>query len=524
MRAPLWSVLSAGLLCVPAGAEAGRIYALVIGIDEYRFVTDLQGAVNDANDIAVALTGLDAEVTTLLDGSASRDAILAEWRRLASGLAPDDQLIVSYAGHGSNEPEHFSGSEADGRDETLLLSGFAPFGPAAAERIRDDEIAELIALAGEGQTIFVADACHSGTLSRNLAPALGFRYVSVGQIEADPLPPPPPRASGAEGREQAALFLAAADDSEKTPEFLIDGKPRGALSYAFAAGLRGDADADGDRVLTKGEIETFVRRKIRSVSQGSQRPQVAPAGESERVVIALRGNATPVAGDRPVDLEFDALPAVTLSHDGGPEGDRLLAGLSGVTLVPPGTVADLRLEMATGALRSMVGDVVREVAGAPSPAIRADVQAVADTQRLTGALTAMAGDLDVSFLGGDRTYRRGDVVTVRVTGRERPGLTLLNIASDGKIAFLYPRPDFGDPDSIAADATLDLALEVGAPFGADTVIAIETDGPAPELREMLRRLDGSRDVAGFWDGFRAYARSLPTPPGVAVFPFHTVRG
>ncbi|WP_347313403.1 caspase family protein [Defluviimonas sp. SAOS-178_SWC] len=524
MRGLLQRFLIAVLALAPVSAEAGRIYGLVIGIDDYSFVPDLHGAVNDASDIADALTELDAEVVTLLDHAASREAILAEWRRLATGLGPDDQLIVSYAGHGSNEPEHFVGSEKDGRDETLLLSGFAPYGPAAAERIRDDEIAELIALAGDGQTIFVADACHSGTLSRNLAPALGFRYVSVGKIEADPLPPPPPRTSTAEGRDVAALFIAAADDSEKTPEFLIDGRPRGALSYAFAASLRGAADADGDRVLTKGEIETYVRRKIRSVSQGSQRPQVEPAGESDRVVIALPGAPAEPSGTRPTDRGFDALPPVTLSHNGGPEADRILAPLRGVTLVANGTPADLRLDLGVGSLLSMVGDVVREIGTTPPQAMREDVQSAVDTLRLTTALTAMGSDLDVSFAGGDRTYRRDDVVSVRVTGRESAGLALLNIASDGEIAFLYPRTDLGDPAEITRDASLDLPLRVQAPFGADTVIAVETDGPAPELREMLQLLDGSHDVAGFWEGFRRFARSQRVAPRIAVFPFHTTRG
>ncbi|MDA8747900.1 caspase family protein, partial [Litoreibacter sp.] len=217
------------LATAPVPALAGKIYGLVIGVDEYQFITDLNGAVNDARDIADALGGLGAEVTILLDGAASRRAVMREWRRIATEMLPDDQLIVTYAGHGSNEPEAVKGSEQDGRDETLLLAGFSPYGAAAGERIRDDEIADLLDLSEPGQVIFVADACHSGTLSRNLAPSLGFRYVAVDGIKNDPLPPPPARVAERETRDQTALFLAAADDSEKTPEFLIDGKPRGAL-------------------------------------------------------------------------------------------------------------------------------------------------------------------------------------------------------------------------------------------------------------------------------------------------------
>ena len=524
MRAGILSLAVALIVALaPGGASAGRIFGLVIGIDDYRHITDLQGAVNDAADISDALTGLGAEVVTLLDGKATRDAILAEWRRLATGLQQGDQLIVSYAGHGTNEPERVAGNEADGRDETLLLSGFAPYGKAAGERILDDEIAELIALAGEGRTIFVADACHSGTLSRNVAPALGFRYVSVGRIEADPLPPPPPRAGPAEGRDNAALFLAASDDSEKTPEFLIDGKPRGALSYAFAASLRGKADANADGILMKGEIETYVRRTVRGISQGSQRPQVAPAGESDKVVVALSRQTPQEASTATAitELAFDALPPVTLSHNGGAGADRMLKALSGVELVPDGQTADLRLDLKTGAVLSMVGDTLRHVEPGLGAAAARELQAVADKQRLASALSAMQGELDLSFADGDRSYHADDVVTVRVTGRRAEGLLILNITSDGRVHHLYPLSDLGDPALLPPGHKLNLALQVAAPFGADHVIAVETDGPASDLR---RALQGATDAAAFWESFRAIARTLSTPPRIAVFPFHTVPG
>lgn len=528
MRVRIVSLLvAAGLALASTGAEAGKTYGLVIGIDEYRHVTDLKGAVNDAIDIADALTGLGAEVVTLLDGMATRDAIMGEWRRLATQLQPDDQLIVSYAGHGTNEPERIEGNEADGRDETLLLSGFAPYGEPAGERILDDEIAGLIGLAGDGQTIFIADACHSGTLSRNVAPALGFRYISIGKITADPLPPPPRQAAPTEGRDTAALFLAASDDSEKTPEFLIDGKPRGALSYAFAASLRGAADANGDAILTKGEIETYVRRKVRSISEGSQRPQVAPAGESEKVIIAL---AEQRPQDAPsgtgvtliTDLDFDALPDVTLSHNWSADADRLLQKLRGVELVPSDRAADLRIDLATGVVLSMVGDVVRRIDPGASPTTRRDLQAVADKLRLANALSAMATDLDVTFKDGDRIYRNDDVVTVRVKGRQSTGLSILNIASDGRIQFLYPLPDLGDPANIPPDISFDLNLQVAAPFGSDHVIAVETDDQSPEMRTLLRNMQGVNDAAVFWEGFRALAGTLTPPPRIAVFPFQTV--
>ena len=508
--------LSIALALAPIPALAGKIYGLVIGVDEYQFITDLNGAVNDARDIEDALNGIGAEVTTLLDGEASRAAVLGEWRRLATNLQPDDQLIVTYAGHGSNEPEAVKGSEQDGRDENLLLAGFSPYGTSAGERIRDDEIAELLGLSRPGQVIFVADACHSGTLSRNLEPSLGYRYVAVNGIKNDPLPPPPPRAAESETREQTALFLAAADDSEKTPEFLINGVPRGALSYSFAASLRDHAaDENADNRLTKGEIETFVRRKVRAVSQGSQRPQVSPAGQSDALIFAFQrqlsriDDVAALAKPQP----FDALPPVAFFSDGAP-----LNMLKGVTTVTDPAQADIRLSTKTGALHSMVGDELLRTNS------NDQVQGAIDKIRVINALDAFAGSLDISFTHGDQTYFQGDIVKIEARHRTSRHIALLNIAATGEISFLYPLPALGDPSSTSSHDILRLPVEVKAPFGADHVLAIETDAPDTALLKLLANFDGSRDLAGFWNAYRSFAAAQTKAPTVAVFPFHTAAG
>lgn len=511
--------LSLLLAATPVSAQAGKIYGLVIGVDEYQFISDLNGAVNDARDIEDALTGLGADVTTLIDGAASRAAILGEWRRLAVNLQPDDQLIVTYAGHGSNEPEAIEGSEQDGRDETLLLAGFSPYGTAAGERIRDDEIAELLSLSRPGQVIFVADACHSGTLSRNLAPSLGYRYVSVDGITNDPLPPPPPRTAEAASRERTALFLAAADDSEKTPEFLINGQPRGALSYSFAASLRdASADENADNKLTKGEIETYVRRKVRAVSQGSQRPQVSPAGQNDTLLFAtkrqLDRTEDPVADI--VKLPFEALPRVAFYPDGS-----TMDAVDGITSVANPEQAALRLDAETGAVHSMVGDKLLQTQSGNEIA---DIQAVVDKLRFVEAMAPFSGPLNIRFDSGDRTYLQNEVLRIEAHSRKTRHIALLNIASNGEISFLYPIPSLGDPKTVSAQDTLRIPVEVEGPFGADHVLAIETGTPTPELLNLMRSFDGTRDLPAFWNSFRHFVSTQDTLPTVAVFPFHTASG
>ncbi len=278
--------------CLAGPALAQTTYALVIGVDSYDSIPGLSGAVNDARDIADALTGIGAQTVLLTDHDASREAIIAEWTRLAEQAQPGDRLIVTYAGHGSNEAEAIAGEEVDGRDENWLLAGFSPFGEAAGERIRDNEIAALIGLNPAVQVILVSDSCHSGTVSREIMPVLGYRYYRTdGTLADDPLPPlPPPPAEGAEFG-ALALYMGAVPDAEQVPEFLIDGAPRGALSWAFAAGLRGGADGDGDGVVSARELEGFVRTQVRDISRGLQRPQIEA---DAAVLLAFGAGAPPV--------------------------------------------------------------------------------------------------------------------------------------------------------------------------------------------------------------------------------------
>lgn len=493
----LWLVLAA------APAHAQKTYGLVIGIDEYTYVSDLHGAVNDAKDIADAVTAIGGEVTLLLNESATRDAILGAWEDILAKSRPGDQLIVSYAGHGSNEPEHTPGNEQDGRDENFLLAGYAPHGEAAAQRIRDDEIADLLHRSAALDVIFVADACHAGTVTRNLNPTLGYRYVAPEELSGDPLPPPPPP-PGTDEAGDVALFLAAVNETQKVPEVLIDGTPRGALSYAFADGLRGAADLDGDASITKGELEVHVLRTVRQISDGAQLPQSAPAGRENRALIALRtpsGTETPQPTDRPAPaagFPFHGLPPIAVSG----------TGWTGMTGVVASAAGMLRLEGKV--VFSSVGD---RVAVAP---VAAQLQNVIDKHRLTAALTRRADPrLTIRFDEGDRTYRAGQRLVIDVEGRMSPHLTLISLDALGKITFLYPDASFGDPDLLSVAEPVALPVVVAPPFGADHVIAIETATETEKFRREIARLNGVQDAAALWDVLgRSDGR-------IAVFPFFT---
>src|SRR5215468_3348357 len=97
------------------GPDGGEVRALVIGIDAYKNVRPLKGAVADARDIESALRRMGTrDVTALIDAQADRASILGAIGSLVERSGSGDTVILSIAGHGAQEPERVKGSEPDG--------------------------------------------------------------------------------------------------------------------------------------------------------------------------------------------------------------------------------------------------------------------------------------------------------------------------------------------------------------------------------------------------------------------------
>lgn len=515
--------LGLGIAPLPAVAD---IYGLVIGIDAYQRITPLHGAVNDARDISDALGQLNpAELVVLYNGQATRDRVMQTWRRFAQTAGPEDTIIVTYAGHGSNEPAAYPDNERDGRDETLLLAGFYIDGPGAGERIRDDEIAELIA-ATRATTVFVADSCHSGTATRGTNDKLTYRFYDHAGLVDDPLPPPPPppntRQDMAVGRD--AIFFGAVADSEKAPEVEIGGQIRGALSYAFADGLRGRADRNGDGTITKGEMETHVRRFVKQELEGRQKPQVYPAGDIFRPLIGTKG-----ASDRPPTgfaLDFADLPPVAVQLIPSPDIALNLGDLHGV--IPKQVVAGrgLIIDLPAREIRSGGGDRLRAITQEIGADPVAQAQGMVNKMRAIHALKdgALSGDLDVELLYGDDVYFDQDPVTLMIFGRKERHVTVIGMPPDGTVNLIYPRyppldqsGDFLDPETLAPDERLEFDTEALPPFGTEHVLVIETPVPHPAVRRAAARFEDQPYIDRFWTELHTALAGRPHSIGLHGF-------
>ncbi len=480
-----------GLLATATDAGAQTLRGLVIGIDDYAHIGKLAGAVNDARDIWEALAGIGAEdLTVLLDGDATRARIVVEWQNLLYRAAPGDTLVLAYAGHGGQEPERVSGTERDGLDEALLLGGFRTAGPGTRERIVDDELNAWFLDAGAKglRVVFVADACHSGTLTRSIvdprAPSPVYRTAPQYTLPDDELMLGLPREAadtGETGHGPLAhvSMLAAAQEHQKVPEIAVAGEMRGALSYMFARAVRGEADANGDGALSRGELWDFVRENVRMESNSRQTPNLEPSSRADEIVLRL---ASPPSS-------AGALPApkavrVAVLHAGPDTLAAVRKALTGARIVPARTPADLVWDADARQVVTGMGDVAaHDVDLEALPGVVGKWQAVAAVKELS-ARNSLRMRIDPS----DGVHRRGSQITVRVEGLAHPQLTVLSLSGSGRVHYLYPQP--GDPAEVAMDRPFVLEAEVTPPFGADHVVAVSADSALDGLNAALARLDG----------------------------------
>ena len=486
IRTILAALISAGFV----GSQtclAGNVYGLLVGADEYEHLGSLGGAVNDARDVYDALKSLNArDVRMLLDGDATREAIFRNWHELTEIAGKRDTLIFHYAGHGGRQEAILEGHEA--KDNVFLLPGFSESEPGVSQRIVDNEVGHLLSRERDATVVFVADSCYAGDMMRKAdnrsaidvrAPAVSFagtrdavadRVRELGEVDEDAL--------------TNVIWLYAQDENMVTQEITLAGERRGALSYAFARALRGDADRNDDGILGVSELKRYVNRSVTKLTEHRQRPEVN-AGSRD---LSIR-----ISGSAPSSPKLRGL---RIFYAGG----RMRFDLRGVTEVVDRRSADLVLDVDRGALIYKTGDVVAEFDFSIADAsMGARLQGAIDKWRLIPMLIEFDTDLDpvLSLAEGDRVYRDGEEVKFTIRSSHHRHVTMFNLAHDGTVQLVAPVRRTGD-DLFAGRLQIGQRMKFRAPveppFGADHLVAITTREDLPELDDAVSANNGKRNA------------------------------
>ncbi len=250
-----------------AAAQTRR--ALLIGISAYtapatgapvRPIRNLAGPVNDVaamRGLLVARHGFDAaDIREITNGAATRAAILAALDSLGHTAQPGDDVVVFYAGHGSQVRNEAS-TEADGLDETLVPAD----APSGVPDVRDKELrVRFAAIAARGARLtVVVDACHSGSIARGVVlGATRYADPSTDAITDASIGPTPESMAG-------VLVLSAAQDVELAQEITPPGRsPVGAFTDALVAAL---AEAPEGEAVSVAFARARARMKALGIAQ-----------------------------------------------------------------------------------------------------------------------------------------------------------------------------------------------------------------------------------------------------------------
>lgn len=471
-----------------SGVDAADIYALSVGVNEYDHERPLFGAVADAVDIGKAATAMGAKrVTVLLDREATRERIQTELAAMLRDARQGDTLIFSYAGHGAQEADAAPLDESDGRDEAFLLSGFDRNNAATrnANRLLDDDIYLWLKQAGAKgvKIMFVADACHSGAMTRTVD---GDDRMGTPNPDLPPESALPSKPDIGEDDLGHVTFFSATEESRTSPEVTIEGVRRGALSFAFARGIEGAADADRDRKLTRGELGRYVRRSVRQISEANQTAEIRFRSGSEDD--AVFGGAPPfkeeqsIAGIAKLKVHLAAA---------SPDQTRILTEkLRNVVFTDKRAEADLVWSAKDKAVTSGAGDAVSYNINA------AALQDVVDKWLALAYIKqrVLAKPLDITIAEGDMLHRQGKIVNFVTLPVNYSHLTVFNLAPGGEVQFLYPKAGDRPEWPIRTPYTLATVVK-DPPFGAEHVVVISTPAPLVDMHLKLQRA-GPSDVAG----------------------------
>jgi hypothetical protein len=197
--------------------------ALLIGINYTGTRNQLNGCINDVNDVSNYLRGKGFSINIMTDFTTLkpyRSTILNEFKNLLQKSKSGDQLCFMFSGHGSNRLDK-DNNEVSGTDQTIC--------PLDLKNIVDDELKIIInQYLPVGVTLFALfDSCYSGSvldLKYQYLDSLNYNKATVNE-----------KVSQTNGN---VFMISGCTDKQTSADAYINNKYNGALTWSFLQALK----------------------------------------------------------------------------------------------------------------------------------------------------------------------------------------------------------------------------------------------------------------------------------------------
>ena len=236
---------------LPEGVQIPRSYALVVGIAEYPNLEkkqQLQFTQADAEAIYSILISPEGgnyraeNVHKLIGSQATLANLTRELETWLPSVAKDnDRVLIYFAGHGFIY---------DGR-AYLAPQDIDPAKGAASAYPMERLGAVVGGKIQARSKILITDACHSGAIRPEDTQSINHSLVDL---------------------RKSMFSMTASRDREVSLESRLWGGGHGIFTYYVVRGMEGEADQNGDGVVTADELQDYVYRNVRDATKGQQNP------------------------------------------------------------------------------------------------------------------------------------------------------------------------------------------------------------------------------------------------------------
>lgn len=245
--------------------------ALLVGINDYKGINDLQGCVNDVTNVRSVLQTFfgfsNNEIRVLTDSRATKKNIITRLDKMVKSAVNGDFLIFHFSGHGSQIRDRDGDELSDHMDEIICPSdmnwddGF----------ISDDLLREILDQLKKGVRMeILLDSCHSGTATRELTPG----DCCHGPVKSRYMKPPVDIECRYLGEEEYLkpakafrtdkeiilnhVLWAGCKDNQTSADALIDENYNGAFSYYFCKHVR---DTGGN--ISRSDLYSRIKNSLK---------------------------------------------------------------------------------------------------------------------------------------------------------------------------------------------------------------------------------------------------------------------
>jgi hypothetical protein len=226
--------------------DAVKIWAVVVGVGRYNSMPVLKYADDDAYQFYAFLKSPeggalpDNQLKVLVDEDATRINTLQTMRQVLLRADDNDVIVFYFSGHGLDGS--FLPQDFDGINNRLLHS----------------EVKAIFEQSRAKHKLCIADACFSGSLLALKQPYTAQMQSFYRAFEST----------------QGGMALMM---SSKSQEYSLEdqGLRSGIFSHYLSRGLKGDADVDGNKIVTVREIFDYVYKNVRSYTSNAQSPTIS---------------------------------------------------------------------------------------------------------------------------------------------------------------------------------------------------------------------------------------------------------